>query len=271
MSRVVSSDELPVRTMFGPGAVGPSWGPSHGGLHFKGERKFHEVQNDSNWRAALKGEMRARESFLRLHPEMEEGLTSRAATTARRSSAHTAVAESVMGGGKGLLAGSPRAIADTTVKQHLRKMRNRVLAIKGGGDLSLTYPQPARFAKRPIAPQPPPPAIIAGKLEHSKHGWTSAPRSAVAKNRHHHPLDSHWTHRLSQPKHKLGETAYLRGDQVGATSSTDVSLPFSLCLSQDLKMYSHADSLILSLCLSLLHSLSSVYLLISVSSLSLSF
>lgn len=210
-------EELPVRTMFGPGAVGPSWGPTHGGLHFKGERKFHEVQNDSNWRAALKGELRARENFIRLHPEMDDRGSSRGSSqhvsTPAAASTPKVMSPKMMS--TGLLANSPRAINDPSMRAYLTKMRNRVLAIKStGGSATHTYPQPAKAAKCPT-PAPPPPAIIAGNLQHSKHGWTSAPRSGRqgGPSPHHHPLKSHWTHRLSQPKHTLGETAYLRGDK----------------------------------------------------------
>jgi len=208
MGRDGAPEELPVRTMFGPVAVGPSWGPSCGGHHFKGERKFHEVQNDANWRAALKGELRAREAFIALHPEMDDRCSSRGST---QPPASIAAPTPQMMRQVGLLANSPRAIGDPNVRKHLVKMRNRVLAMKGGAPAQ-TYPQPARSSKRPTPP-PAAPAIIAGNLQHCKQGWTNAPRAGRGPTAHHHPLASHWTHRLSQPKHKLGETAYLRGDQ----------------------------------------------------------
>jgi len=48
--------EIHLPLSFGPTAVGPSWGPSHGGSHFHGECKYNDVQNDKNWRNRIKDE-----------------------------------------------------------------------------------------------------------------------------------------------------------------------------------------------------------------------
>merc|ERR1711939_1001755 len=43
-------------TMFGPTARGPSLGPTHGGVHFVGEKKYNAIQNDLMWRTRCSSE-----------------------------------------------------------------------------------------------------------------------------------------------------------------------------------------------------------------------
>jgi len=54
-------DPIPERknfTMFGPQAVGPSWGPTHGGTYYKGGLKFNDIQNDLMWRVRCNKELK---------------------------------------------------------------------------------------------------------------------------------------------------------------------------------------------------------------------